>query len=179
MNRLQLAHVLRAASRIGQDQDILVIGSQAILGTFDEDDLPDEATASIEADIAFLDDPGRVKADRVEGAIGEFSDFHSMNGFYAEGIHIETAVLPVGWKDRLVTWDLQSSRPSHPHFLEPHDLAISKLIAGREKDVAFVDALIMHRLIDLPTLIERAHLIEEGETLRRHRVITHLSGYTR
>lgn len=61
MRRNQLAHILRAACDITGDPEILVIGSQAILGTFEEDELPTEATLSIEADLAFFDDlDGRV-----------------------------------------------------------------------------------------------------------------------
>jgi hypothetical protein len=71
MNRRQLAHLLRASAHIAGDQDILVIGSQAILGSFDEDDLPAPATASREVALAFLDDPDGHKADLVDGAIGE------------------------------------------------------------------------------------------------------------
>ena len=121
---------------------MLVIGSQSILGSFDEDDLPPEATASQEADIAFFDDPDRTKADDVEGAIGEMSTFHEENGIYAEGVHIDTAVLPDGWQERLVSWELHSSDPANPRFLDPHDLAVSKLAAGRPKDHDFVLALI-------------------------------------
>lgn len=73
MKRSQLAHLLRAACDVAEDRDVLVIGSQSILGTFDEDDLPSAATAFIEADIAFLHDPERAKADYVEAAIGELS----------------------------------------------------------------------------------------------------------
>ena len=36
MNREQMAHVLRAASRIVDDPEILVIGSQSPLATYDE-----------------------------------------------------------------------------------------------------------------------------------------------
>lgn len=43
MTREQLAHVLRAASRIAEDPDVLVIGSQSILGTYAEDELPQAA----------------------------------------------------------------------------------------------------------------------------------------
>lgn len=87
MNRQQLAHILRAACRVADDRHVLVMGSQSILGTYDEDDLPPEATASMEADIAFLDDAAdRAKASAVESAIGELSPFHSMNGYFAEGI---------------------------------------------------------------------------------------------
>ncbi len=63
MNREQLAHVLRAASSIVTDRRILVIGSQSILATYDEEELPVEATASIEVDLAFFDDDDEARAD--------------------------------------------------------------------------------------------------------------------
>lgn len=52
MNRDQLEHVLRAASQIAGETDVLVIGSQSILGSIPEELLPFEATASIEVDPA-------------------------------------------------------------------------------------------------------------------------------
>jgi hypothetical protein len=162
MNRQQLAHLLRSACQVAHDADVLVIGSQSILGSFEEDDLPPEATASQEADIAFLNDPAREKADAVEGAIGEMSTFHEENGIYAEGVHIDGATLPEGWMDRLVSWDLQPSKPAHPHFLEPHDLAISKLAAGRPKDLDFVLALVRSRLLNAAELRQRASMLPEG-----------------
>lgn len=163
MRREQLAHILRAACRVVDTPEVLVLGSQSILGAFDEDDLPPEATASMEADIAFLDDPDRSKADRVEGAIGEMSSFHQTNGVYAEGISIETAILPAGWRDRLRTWGLASSAPATPLFLDPHDLAIAKLARLEPKDRAFVNALIRASLLDVPTLRRRAEGIPENQ----------------
>jgi Nucleotidyltransferase of unknown function (DUF6036) len=159
MNRQQLAHVLRAACAVANDPNVLVLGSQSILGSFEETDLPSEATASIEADIAFLDDPDRQKADRVDGAIGELSAFHNTNGVYAEGVHIDTAILPIGWQDRLVGWDLKSSQPASPHFLDPHDLAVAKLAAGREKDTDFVSALIRVGLLDVAVIRRQVALL--------------------
>lgn len=155
MRRQQLARLLRAACRVADDPDVLVLGSQSILGTWDEDELPAPATASMEADLAFLNDPDRAKADLVEGAIGEFSDIHSHEGIYAEGIHISTAFLPHGWRERLRTWPLQSSRPSRPWFLEPHDLCAAKLMAGRDKDREFVGALISVELVSPDTIADR------------------------
>lgn len=155
MNRVQLAHILRSASRIAGDNDVLVVGSQSILGSCDEDELPAEATASMEADIAFLDDQDRAKADEVEGGIGELSQFHEQFGYYAEGIHIDTVVLPGGWRSRLVRPDLPGAEPSRAAFLEPHDLVASKLAAGRLKDLAFALALVHAELIDLDILVER------------------------
>ena len=105
MTREQLEHILRAASTIADDPDVLVIGSQSILGSFAEDDLPFEATSSIEADVAFFDDPADAKADQVDGAIGELSPFHGTFGYYAQGVSVSTAVLPEGWQDRVVAFD--------------------------------------------------------------------------
>jgi hypothetical protein len=159
VNRQQLAHVLRAACAVANDPNVLVLGSQSILGSFEETELPAEATASIEADIAFLNDPDRQKADRVDGAIGELSAFHDTNGVYAEGVHIATAILPVGWQERLVGWDLRSSEPASPRFLDPHDLAVAKLAAGRGKDLDFVSALIRGGLLDVTVIRRRAALL--------------------
>lgn len=61
MNREQLANVLRAASAIAGERDVLVIGSQSLLGSFDELELPYEATASMEADVAFFDDTDELR----------------------------------------------------------------------------------------------------------------------
>ena len=39
--------------------------------------------------------------------------------------------------------------------LEPHDLVLAKLVAGREKDLEFAESLIARGLIDLEVLLER------------------------
>ncbi|WP_207769475.1 DUF6036 family nucleotidyltransferase [Nocardioides currus] len=157
MNRDELAEVLRAASAITDDRP-LVMGSQAILGSYDEDALPPAATVSMEADVAFLDDDDRHKADMVTGAIGEDSNFHQLRGFYAEGIHVETATLPDGWRDRLITWSVPpgaNGPGTVASFLDPHDLVVAKLAAFREKDVRFVTALTRAGLVDPLVALER------------------------
>lgn len=55
MKREQLAHVVRAAATIVGDGDIVILGSQSILATYDESRLPVEATMSVEADLACRD----------------------------------------------------------------------------------------------------------------------------
>ena len=178
MKRQELAHILRAACNIAGDCDVLVIGSQSILGAFDEDDLPPAATASMEADIAFLDDPERIKADYVEGAIGEMSAFHRSYGVYAEGVHVSTAAyLPRGWRGRLISWQLRASEPADPRFLDPHDLAVAKLGAAREKDLDFVDALIAAGLLDVAILCERCALLPDEHAVVRGRIDCFLERY--
>lgn len=58
-----------------------MIGSQAILASYPESELPPDATVSIEADIAFFDDSNYEKANHVDGAIGEASMFHAEFGY--------------------------------------------------------------------------------------------------
>jgi hypothetical protein len=178
VKRSDLAHILRAACDVAGDQEVLVIGSQAILGAFDENDLPSAATASIEAGIAFLDDPDRSKADEVEAAIGEMSPFHQSFGIYAEGVHVDTALyLPAGWRDRLISWPLRSSDPADPHFLDPHDLAVAKLGAHRPKDLDFVDALLEARMLDLAELKQRCALVPDDHADVRRRALSFLNSY--
>ncbi|MFI6241882.1 DUF6036 family nucleotidyltransferase [Micromonospora sp. NPDC050795] len=156
----QLEHVLRSACQIVGDSNVLVIGSQSVLGAISESRLPLEATASMEVDVAFFDDPQDRKADQVDGAIGEFSPFHEMNGYYAQGVSVSTAVLPDGWRDRLVLVESQSTQPGRGYTLEPHDCVVSKLVAGREKDHAFADALIRAKLVNPAVVAERIEMVQ-------------------
>ena len=64
MKRPQLEHVLRAAARIVNRPDFLVVGSAAILATYDEAMLPVEATRSDEADLAWS--PARASAAQTD-----------------------------------------------------------------------------------------------------------------
>jgi len=111
MRREHLDHLLRAAARIVERRDLLVIGSQALLGSWDEDELPEAAVLSMEADLAVLDDSGGELADRISGAIGELSSFDAAFGYHAGGVGVETAALHVGWRDRLVVFDPPDAEP--------------------------------------------------------------------
>jgi hypothetical protein len=160
VRRAHLEHLLRAAATISGDRDVLVIGSQSVLAALAEHTLPEEATASIEADIAFFDDPDVIKADQVDGAIGELSPFHERYGYYAQGVSVSTAILPTGWRDRLVPLDSPATDPGRGLCLEPHDCVIAKLLAGREKDLRFAAALVRAQLIDPAVLSERLETVQ-------------------
>ena len=169
MNRRQLEHVLRAAARITGDPDVLVLGSQSILGAILDDRLPFAATVSMEVDITFFHDPDDTKSDQVDGAIGELSAFHETYGYYAQGV-ITTATLPRGWQSRLVVLDSAGATPGRGHCLDPHDCVVSKLVAGREKDFIFAEALIRERLIDPKTLSERVAMLDGTHPLVLQRI---------
>lgn len=76
MNRTQLEHIIRAASAIAGDNEVIVIGSQAIHAQVL--DPPPEALMSMEADVYPRNYPDR--AELIDGAIGELSSFHETFG---------------------------------------------------------------------------------------------------
>lgn len=142
MRRPQLEHIIRAATGITGATEFVIVGSQAVLGQFPQ--APDELLVSIEADVFSLRDPA--DSDLIDGSIGEGSPFHQTFGYYAHGVSVETAVLPGGWRERVVPIHNPNTGGGTGLCLEIHDLAVSKLVAGREKDVDFLAGILRHRL---------------------------------
>ena len=152
MTRAQLEHAIRAACDVADDTELLVFGSQAILG--EHPNAPPGLRASIEVDVQPLNNPQAV--DAINGALGELSMFHQTHGFYVHGVSIEAATLPAGWKTRTIEVCVAvRTRGNVGHCLESHDLAASKLAAYREKDRDFVRILLAEGLIDGQVLLER------------------------
>ena len=151
MQRHQLEHIIRAAAGITGAEQFVIVGSQAVLGQFPR--APEELLVSIEADVFSLRDPA--DSDLIDGSIGEGSPFHQTFGYYAHGVGADTAVLPAGWKARLVPVHNENTGGGTGLCLEIHDLAVSKLVAGREKDLTFVAGLLRHRLANPETVRER------------------------
>ena len=163
MQRHQLEHLIRAAGAITGADEIVVIGSQAILGA--RPDAHDSLLRSVEADMFTFRDPR--DADLIDGSIGEGSPFHDTFGYYAQGVWLDTAILPDGWRERLVRVQNENTRQVAALCLEPHDLAVSKLVAGREKDSEYVLSMIRHGNIDpdrIPALLD-ALPVEAGQAI--------------
>lgn len=156
MNRSELEHAIRAACDVAGDDELIVAGSQAILGGFP--DAPSELRVSREVDVYPKNRPEA--AETIDGVLGELSRFDRTHGFYIHGIGPETARLPDGWRERLVPVRNENTRFCTGWCLEVHDLAASKLVAGREKDVGFVAALLRHRMVDPEVLRERIAALE-------------------
>lgn len=151
MKRAQLEHIIRACGTIANAADIVVIGSQAVLGQFP--DAPSELLVSNDADIILRDQPDL--SDLIDGTIGEASPFDRSFGYYARGVDYSTATLPDGWRDRLVLLCGENTLGIRGWCLEVHDLAISKYVAGREKDRDFTRVLAKHGMVLRDVLVER------------------------
>ncbi len=157
MNRAQFEHTVRAAGAILGDSEVLVIGSQAIHASIDYK--LDEAEHSIEVDVSNLNDPDGSKADLIDGSIGELSIFQDTFGYYAQGVTPQTATLPDGWRERLVPYLTPGTNGVTALCLEPHDLWISKAVAGRPKDREFCRALNQRNLVEAKMLHQRLEMI--------------------
>lgn len=151
MTRAQLEHVIRAAGTIADVDDVVVIGSQAVLGEFP--DAPAELRVSNEADVFPREHVER--SDLIDATIGEGSPFQRSFGYYAHGVDETTAILPQGWRDRLILVTGENTRFVRGWCLEVHDLAIAKYAAGREKDLAFTRALVRHGMVAREVLEQR------------------------
>lgn len=151
MKREQLEHIIRAAAAITNEYEIVVVGSQSILGTFPQ--APEGLLLSMEADLYPKNRPDL--ADLIDGAMGEDSAFHGTFGYYAQGVGPDTASLPKGWQDRLIRIQNQNTDLKVGLCLEPHDLAVAKLIAGREKDWSYLSSMMRASLVSPEVVLER------------------------
>lgn len=148
MTRTQLEHIIRAASEISGDSEIVVIGSQAIHAQTMK--LPPIAFLSAEADVYPRNRPER--ADEIDAAIGELSPFHETHGYYAHGGSPKTAILPAGWEQRVIRISNPNTGGATGLCIGVHDLVLSKYAAGREQDRAFNRALVRGGIVSRPTL---------------------------
>ena len=78
----------------------------------------------------------------------------------ADALGLATVVLVPGWEARLQPLKDENGTIS-ARCLELYDVAVSKLMAGRDKDFVFLDALLTSHMITVETLTERAALIQE------------------
>jgi hypothetical protein len=170
MRQDQLEHAIRTACQIIGRSEVIVVGSQSILGTFREDQLPADATRSVEIDILpIADDNSETErlADLIEGVAGEFSPFEELHGFSIDGVDLTTSALPTGWRGRLVkVQNANTAAPDgEPQYtgwcLDKEDLCAAKLCAFREKDRNFVAALVRSALVNRETILSRLASVDE------------------
>ncbi len=148
MNRSALEHLLRAAAAITGETTFYVVGTAAIVASLPtEAGLPSVILRSREADLIPASSSAR-SIDLIDGALGQDSTFDGTFGYYADGVEFSTVTYaPAGWRNRAITFTSAATRGAEGLCMEPHDLAISKLCAGREKDLEFVRGLIEAKLI--------------------------------
>jgi hypothetical protein len=174
MQRAELEHLIRAAGAITGLKRLVVIGSQSILGALPQ--APLTLLESREADLMPFDDDPRA-SDLIDGVLGERSVFDDTFGYHAQGVDSTTAVLPDGWRERLVRIANDNTSGIEGWCLDPHDLFAAKYVANRPKDRQFLRAAHAAGILLPQRLIERvaALPIEHAE---RARILQNLNADT-
>jgi hypothetical protein len=169
LTREDFEHAIKAAAEVVEDE-IVVVGSQAILAQ--HPDAPSSLLRSMEVDLFPRTRPER--AAEIDGALGDGSRFHATYGYYAHAVGPETSKAPAGWGDRLVRIELAPFRQSDPPViawcLEPHDLVLAKLAAGRPHDLEFALEAIRAGLVDREQLRLGLELMTDRQEPTRERL---------
>jgi hypothetical protein len=148
MKKQQVDHVLRAAGRITGQRQFVIVGSQSLHGKYP--DLADDIVMSAEVDLIAAKNP---RLTEFLNEIGVDSPFHQSFGYYADPVDAATAILPRGWRNRLAHLAPGDTEGVKGLCLDPHDLAIAKYVARREKDVVFVRELARRGLVSRKRLL--------------------------
>lgn len=166
MTREELEHIIRASGDITDQYEFVIVGSQSMLGPVPNPEA--EFTMSMEADIYPLQAPEL--ADRIDGAIGEGSQFHQNYGYYAQGVGPDTATLPKDWMQRVHRVQNGNTNDRVGYCLDVLDLFLAKAVAGREKDREFCMALFEHGYVTPARVLELVPIMpvddKEQRTLR-------------
>ena len=152
MNLAALQHLARAAQVLADDRQIVVIGSASLLASFPELGADGGLLATtFDGDLCFrpFDE---ATGNILNEALCEAGAFHLRYGYYADIVRPEILdILPAGWDVRL--------RPvpglENAVALDPHDLAIAKLFAGRPKDLNLIRALLATGRLEAQRVTER------------------------
>ena len=163
MKRQDLEHLIRASADITREYELVVIGSQSILGT--DPNPPAQLTVSAEADIYPLHKPEL--AHEIDVHIGEGSPFHELNGYYAQGVGVETARLPAGWLERVVRVPDSAHTAGVGYCISAVDLFLSKAEAGRDKDRIFCLLLLEYGYLHLTAALSMVSAMPADVDKRR------------
>lgn len=160
MRRRELQHIVLEVGERFALTEVFVIGSSAILAVLPD---PPEGvlTTTRDVDIIPPNDEDERMADQISFVIGEASPFDIEYGYHAQGVSLKTPTYaPHGWQARTV--DVSVGKIV-AHCMEPHDVVLSKLGAGREKDLEFARAAAALGLVEEPVLVRRLGLVPATE----------------
>jgi len=163
MYRSQLQHVILEIGRRFDIEKFHIIGSAAILAVLP--DPPEGAlTATRDVDVIPPNDDERL-ADRISFVLGEASEFDIEYGYYAQGVTSKTPTYaPSDWKSRAIPVRVENCTG---WCMDPHDLVLSKLGAGREKDFDFARSTASLGLVRHDELLARLRKVVCSDEHRR------------
>lgn len=165
MEKSDLFDLINAVQAILVDDLPIIVGSQATFAL--TNDPPEIAFESVECDFLIHGSGKSHLRDRINSQLGVLTPFQREKGYFADALGLSTIVLASGWQDRLQPLITSEDRIV-AYCLEIHDVAASKLIAGRDKDLEFLFEAISSELISPLTLVDRLKLADtqvENDTI--------------
>jgi hypothetical protein len=147
-----LTHLLDSVRAMARPRKIVVLGSSSLLPLHPQlGDAGQPLEISLDADF-LLDPVNQEIADMLKEALGHGTLFDRQNGYYADILRpLIGEALPSGWESRLNP----VTGYDNVFALDAYDLALVKLMVGREKDLDLLRAMLRLKIV-------------EPERLRRH-----------
>jgi hypothetical protein len=159
--RLQsLKHLIEVIQAVARPTSIRILGSSSLLPAhpeLGEKGRPLELTA----DADFLIEPtNEAIAESLQLAAGEDSAFMAQFGYHVDLLRPSIGeALPAGWESRLYL----VAGYDNVFTLDAYDLALAKLMVGREKDLDLLRALLRLGIIEQTRLREHYQQCPLGE----------------
>ena len=156
MRKSDLFDLIADIKSLSPDETLIIVGSQAAYAVTNY--LPEIARRSIECDFLFAGGRANVR-EKVNKEFGVLTEYQDEHGYYADAVGLATIVLPEGWDKRL--------KPLHDdngnlvaNCIDLYDVAASKLIAGRSKDLEYLESILASELITVEEFISRLDSIK-------------------
>ena len=157
----QVFRLVHAARELTKHRELVVIGSNSVLGLAETTSIPAAMSMSIDLDSYLKNDPGWT-GDLV-AALGENSEFHRREGFFLDMVSPHLPTLPEGWQGRLMPVRRDGATA---WFIDPDDAAISKYARGEPRDQRWIRAGIEAGIVSLPkvkALLGRTSFLDAEE----------------
>lgn len=138
--------------RLSGHKELVVIGSNAVLGVAQYSAVPRAMSISNDLDAYIRNDPDRTGL--LSAHVGEDSEFHRRTGTFLDVVSPGLVTAPDGWEARTIEAVRGDVRVL---FLDPVDAAVSKLARGEPRDLRWVAAGVEGGIISEPVLRARMH----------------------
>lgn len=159
----QLKKLIKNVVESTNQKNIMLFGSQVLYAKFENID-NENIVKSYEADFTLYKYKNKQEledfVDVVDGSIGELSQYHQTNGFYAEGVSSFNDSFPKNYKNRLINFQYSDNPKDIVQFMNIKDVAIMKLRRMDPKDHSFLEFCIekeLFKLEDIEKIIDNEY----------------------
>jgi hypothetical protein len=143
LRKADIDHILRAAAAITNQSSFVLIGTGAVIATARH--IPAFLMMTPEIDLYVEGDDSETFSDLIDATIGQGSVFHRTFRYYGDGVGARTAVMPLDWRSRAVTY-ITADKTVRALCPSADDIAVAEMCAWREKDIAWLDEAFTSRI---------------------------------